>query len=293
MAERSWFFASNGQQQGPYGEAQFRDFVARGAITPDTLVWTEGMAGWQRAGEIPGLMAGASRPPVMPQSGPPPVMAGGGYGGGSSDAVSADLPVWGLFGRSLLYAIGIALVIPAPWVATSFYRWFISRVHVPGRSALAFTGQVGDIWWVFVLMGLLSYVGVYDQTYQIIANVAEVVLSWLILRWVVGNLASNGEKLPMAFTGSVWAYIGWNILLVVSFLTIIGWAWVATAWTRWICRNISGTRREIVFNATGLEVLWRALLLVIGCAFIIPIPWVLRWYARWYVSQFALVPRGT
>jgi hypothetical protein len=283
MAERSWFFASNGQQQGPYGEAQFRDFVAQGSITPDTLVWSEGMSGWQKAADVPGLVTGA-RPPAMSQSGPPPVMAGGGSGG----AVSADLPVWGLFGRSLLYAIGIAFVIPAPWVATGFYRWFISRVHVPGRPALAFTGQVGDIWWVFVLMGLLSYVGIYDPTYQLIANVGAIALSWLIVRWIVGNLASNGEKLPTAFTGSIWGYIGWNILLVISFITIIGWAWVAVAWTRWICRNISGTRRAIVFNASGLEVLWRSLLLIIGCAFVIPIPWVLRWFSRWYVSQFAL-----
>jgi hypothetical protein len=72
MAERSWFFAFNGQQQGPYDEAQFRDFIARGAVKPDTLVWTEGMSGWQRAADVPGLMTGA-RPPAMPQSGPPPV----------------------------------------------------------------------------------------------------------------------------------------------------------------------------------------------------------------------------
>ena len=97
MAERSWFFASNGQQQGPYGEAQFRDFIARGAVTPDTLVWSEGMAGWQKAGEIPGLMNSAR--PAMPQSGPPPMAAGGGYGG---SALTLDVGVWELFWRGLV-----------------------------------------------------------------------------------------------------------------------------------------------------------------------------------------------
>ncbi len=72
----------------------------------------------------------------------------------------------------------------------------------------------------------------------------------------------------------VWAFIGWQILVVVSFITIIGWAWVSTAWMRWICRNIQGTRREIVFNASGLEVLWRTIVFAIACVFIIPIPWV-------------------
>ena len=101
----------------------------------------------------------------------------------------------------------------------------------------------------------------------------------MIIRWIASNLSSNGQPLPIAFTGSVWTYIGWQVLMVISFITIIGWAWVVTAWMRWICRNISGTRREIIFNASGLEVLWRTIVLVIACAFIIPIPWVMRWYA--------------
>jgi hypothetical protein len=29
----------------------------------------------------------------------------------------------------------------------------------------------------------------------------------------------------------------------------------------------------------------------IGCMFIIPIPWAMRWYARWYIAQFALADR--
>jgi hypothetical protein len=288
MPDRSWFLAANGQQQGPYPEAQFRDFIARGMVRSEMLVWTEGMAGWQKAGDIPGLMSYAAGPPAMPQSGSPLV----GMDGYAGKALSADLPLWGLFGRSLLYVIGVFLIIPAPWVATAFYRWFVSRIHVPGRGNLSFTGQVGDIWWVFVLMGMASYIGFYHNALQLIANVLDAVLSWLIARWVISNLASNGERLPISFNGSIWGYVGWNILLAVSFITIIGWAWVTTAWTRWICSNISGTRREVVFNASGLDVLWRTLVMVIACFFVIPIPWMIRWYAQWYMSQFALAPRG-
>ena len=87
-------------------------------------------------------------------------------------------------------------------------------------------------------------------------------------------------------------YVGWQLLLVVSFITIVGWAWVVTAMTRWICRNIGGTRREVLFNGSGLQVLWRTIVLALLCSLIIPIPWMLRWYARWFVSQFSLAPRG-
>jgi GYF domain 2 len=285
----NWFYAANGQQQGPFGEAQLRDLIANGTVRADTLVWTEGMAGWQKAAEVPGLMASAGGPPVLPMGGPPPMM---GAGGGPGHALSADLPLWGLLGRSIVYIIGMVFVIPAPWVAVWFYRWFASRLQVPGRPNFSFTGQVGDIWWAFILLALLGLVGAYDPTYQLIAFILQAVLSWVVLRWAVSNLASNGQKIPTAFDGSIWGYIGWQLLLIISFITIIGWAWVITAMLRWICRNISGTRREILFNASGWEVLWRSIVFALLCFLIIPIPWMLRWYGQWYVSQFSLAPHG-
>lgn len=163
---------------------------------------------------------------------------------------------------------------------------------MPGRPNLSFTGQPGDIWWAFILLGLSNYIGVYDSTFQIIQFVLQAVLSWFVLRWAIGNIASNGQKIPISFEGSIVGYVGWQLLLVVSFITIVGWAWVVTAMTRWICRNIGGTRREVLFNGSGLQVLWRTIVLALLCSLIIPIPWMLRWYARWFVSQFSLAPRG-
>ena len=289
MSNRSWFFASRGQQQGPYPEAQLRTFIATGTVTAETLVWSEGMAGWQKAGEIPGLFSPSSGPPALSQPGGPLVSAGG-YSGGP---LSIDVGTWSLFGRSLLFVIGELLVVPAPWTATGFYRWMASRLHVPGRPNLGFTGQVGDIWYVFVLLGLCAYSGFSGYSYiQLILLPVQAFLSWMVIRWLAANLSSNGERLPIEFEGSALGYIGWYLLMTISVITIIGWAWVTTAWMRWICRNVGGTHREAVFNATGWEVLWRTVLFAIGCSFLIPIPWVLRWYTRWYVSQFALVERA-
>ena len=110
-------------------------------------------------------------------------------------------------------------------------------------------------------------------------------------RWVMANITSEGRPLQISFDGSPWVYIGWYLLMALSFITIIGWAWVVVYWMRWICANIGGTRRAISFNATGLEVLWRTLVFSIGCVLIIPIPWVMSWYTRWYVSQFSAEER--
>jgi hypothetical protein len=279
MSERTWFFASEGKQQGPYPEQQFREFIARGAIAADTLVWTEGMSGWQRAGDVPGLNANAGGP-----------YAAGATAGG----ISAEFSIWGLLGRGLLFIIGMFLIIPAPWVATMFYRWFVPTVRVPQRPNLGFTGQPGDIWYVFVLTGLIGYAGFTDIWWLPLALIpVNAFLAWMTIRWIVSNISSDGQKLPLSFKGSPWAYIGWFAFLYVSMISIIGWAWVTSAWMRWIARNIEGTRREVVFNGSGWGVLWRTVLTVFACIFIIPIPWVLGWLVRWYVSQFAVTQRGS
>ena len=153
MSNRSWFLAYQGQQQGPYPEAQFREFIAKGTVRADTLVWSEGMTGWQRAGEIPGLMSRMPQPP--PMAGAMPAIARDIDGSG----LSVDLPLWPFFGWCLLLVIGNVLVIPSPWTATSYYRWIFPRFNVPGRPNLAFEGKVGDIWYVIVLLALSSYAG--------------------------------------------------------------------------------------------------------------------------------------
>lgn len=291
MSERSWFIASDGNQEGPFLESQLSALIESGRLTRDTLVWADGMAGWQRAADVPDFVFSAQAPPPPPRSLPLP----GGlprHGSSPSGTLSADFGVWALLGRLLLLIVGTLLVVPAPWVFTYFYRWAIPHVHVPQRPELAFTGKVGDIWWVFVLTALCSYADLPDIHYlPLLLIPVEAALSWMTIRWVMANISSEGRPLPLRFGGSVWAYIGWTLLLDLSFITIIGCAWVETAWMRWIARNIEGTTRAVAFNASGWQMLWRTLVLILACIFIIPIPWMMRWYACWFVSQFSVEER--
>ena len=287
MSNRSWYFAAQGQQQGPISEEELRDLIAKGVVTPETLLWSDGMSGWEKAGRIPGLIADV--PSISPAR--PPAFDNG--GAGPAGALAAKLETWPYLGWALLYVVGQLVIVLLPWTAVYLYRYVVERIRVPGRPNLSFTGQPLDIWYVFIGMGVLTYVGTSDQPFlKLIAFVGQTLLGWMILGWVLSKLSSNGEPLPIRFEGSPLAYFGWSLLTLVSGITIIGWAWVLTAWMRWICRNIQGTRREVTFNASGLQVLWRTVVFVLGCSVIIPIPWVLRWYSTWYVSQFALVPRS-
>jgi GYF domain 2 len=290
MSDRSWFFASQGQQQGPYPEAQLHDLIAKGIVTTATLVWSEGMADWQKAGDIPGLFSG--------DSGPPPVSRAqrslADTGGASGGSLSIDLGIWEFVWRSLVFLIGAGLIIPLPWVLVMYCKWIVSCTHVPGRPNLTFEGQpLTILWWYLGAIVLIVLLGLIGSRYvNALAFVIQVGLYWLALKWLTANIASNGQPLGLSFSGSFWGYLGWNALAVLSIFTIIGWAWVYTAQLRWICRHIEGTRREAVFKASGLECLWRCVVTAIACSFIIPTPWVLRWMMRWQVSQIELVERG-
>jgi hypothetical protein len=291
MADRSWFYAADGQQKGPFPEAQLQDLIARGTVRADTLVWTEGMAGWQKAAEIPGLVPGGSAPPAMPLAGgPPSVVASRGYGGGP---LSIEFGIWEFVWRSLVLVIGLVFIIPAPWVLLMYVRWIVSCVRVPQRPNLAFTGRVIDLMWLYgwVVLAIVA-AWTQSQVLNLAVTVVEFVLYFLLIKWFVANLSSDGQPLGLRFTGSPWAFLGYSLLVVISLITIIGWAWVYVAQIRWMCRHIDGTRREVIFNGTGLEFLWRSIVMALACVFIVPIPWMYRWFASWLASQTVLAERG-
>jgi len=56
----AWWIAEAGRSLGPFSPEQL---AASGRLHPDTMVWTSGMPGWQRAGETPAL--GALLPPPI------------------------------------------------------------------------------------------------------------------------------------------------------------------------------------------------------------------------------------
>lgn len=58
----SWYYAESNERRGPVDDAAFQSLVAAGTITPETLVWSEGMAEWTPYGAL-----GANTPrPAVP-----------------------------------------------------------------------------------------------------------------------------------------------------------------------------------------------------------------------------------
>ncbi len=71
----AWHLAVDGVTRGPFAPGDLASMAAAGGLTPATLVWTAGMAGWLPAGQVPplaGMLAAGGPPPPPP---PPPPAA--------------------------------------------------------------------------------------------------------------------------------------------------------------------------------------------------------------------------
>jgi len=72
-----WYYAQAGQQQGPISDEQIKRMVQDGSLGKEDLVWREGMASWQPAGEVPGLAFPApvfTPPPASPSPAAAPII---------------------------------------------------------------------------------------------------------------------------------------------------------------------------------------------------------------------------
>ncbi|MGD7705351.1 SPFH domain-containing protein [Microlunatus sp. Y2014] len=63
---QTFHVAINGQPGGPFQPQQLQQFAQSGQLTADTLVWTNGMASWTRAADVPALAPLFAAPPPLP-----------------------------------------------------------------------------------------------------------------------------------------------------------------------------------------------------------------------------------
>ncbi|MGI8711266.1 MAG: GYF domain-containing protein, partial [Acidimicrobiales bacterium] len=90
-----------GASQGPFSLAQIQSGIANGQVTPQSLVWSAGMAGWAAASTVPALQPLFAAPPPLPPTPPaaggpppppPPPAPSPGPAGGRSEAPGGDGP---------------------------------------------------------------------------------------------------------------------------------------------------------------------------------------------------------
>jgi hypothetical protein len=73
-----WYFAKEDKKLGPVSNKGLRELALSGRITPETLLWREGLAEWIPASRVENLFAPASQDlPVHAESAPSPGSPGG------------------------------------------------------------------------------------------------------------------------------------------------------------------------------------------------------------------------
>ncbi len=201
----SWHYAVGGAQRGPIDDGEFERLVASGEITPETLVWRAGMAGWQPLRDVRGALVPAEAPVppeahVQAQSAPGPtpapqptidpdaafarIVAEGrrvsvfdslrrGWdlvfaGPGESIGVSA-LVILTIIGAGLLPCVGsIAQIVATGPLVGGWYLYFLKRMR-------GLPTEWGDAW----------------------AGFSSPMLAQLVLQYVVAFVANLVVMLPM------------------------------------------------------------------------------------------------
>jgi hypothetical protein len=281
MAGNFFFKDRSGAQNGPVSLEELATLARTGRLAPDCIVWGDGVEPSPASAFDALATAFRDAKTAAASSGRGPL--------------EPFFPVWGLFWRSVVFTIGMALILPAPWVGVWFYRFVADHVALPGGRRLRLESSVGQSWWIFAGLGLgeiLSSVRA-DAQAGAFANLVGLGLSiWLTVRlmdWFCRSLRAEGDGLSLGFSGETYVYFGWFVLLVFSFFTIVGWAWAMKYLFRWVCAKVVGTH-AFEFIGTGWDILWRTLVLLFAMAFLIPLPWALRWFQNWFVSQIVVTP---
>ena len=94
MEEKVWYYAKEGEQLGPITETDMRGLLASGQLSPEAMIWKQGMGNWAPARSIHALWGAAS--PEGDGGTVPPAPAGMPQVGGETNGMAIASLVLGI-----------------------------------------------------------------------------------------------------------------------------------------------------------------------------------------------------
>lgn len=175
-----WYYAVNGQQQGPIEQEELFALARDGKLKRDDLVWNATMGSqWAKASSISGLFA---KPDMSPPGAPPPVAEWSSQAVFQGKTPNRDLMAdardalsgnWGLaVGGVLVYGLVMAVLAIVPYLGNiigfviggplmlGWYLFFLTLSRrQPGSVGLIFDGfkRFGTGFLAYLLMALLVF----------------------------------------------------------------------------------------------------------------------------------------
>lgn len=71
-----WYYAVGEERKGPHGDEEFQRLVQQGVVTPQTLVWREGLSAWQTYESLAGTVDMVGAPPPVRSAAAPAAPSG-------------------------------------------------------------------------------------------------------------------------------------------------------------------------------------------------------------------------
>jgi uncharacterized membrane protein YjgN (DUF898 family) len=199
-------------------------------------------------------------------------------------------PPWG-HGSIVLWSLALLLAIAGVWLFEAACRWFCRNLRFSDDTTADFSGRAGEIlvWWViWVLAGRNWGLGrLPEGLLQLALYFLGLWATFHVIGWFVSHVElSSGQR--FSFTGGYVDLLGWQILLALSVVTVIGWAWVLAAMFRWLASSTRSKDAAVEFHGQGHQILWRTLAAILFSVPLVTIPWAWLWYTRWLVRNTTL-----
>ncbi len=191
-------------------------------------------------------------------------------------------------GLTLVWTLWFILAMAGAWIFAAACRSFIRSLRFSDAVTSDFSGRGGEVlgWWVlWVLAGRQWKID--DPQAALLAGALYFLGLWAtlnIMRWFAGHVELSGKS-RFSFVGTYWELLGWEVLLAISVLSIIGWAWVMAAMYRWMARSTRARDASLRFHSTGGQILWRTAAAILFSIPVVTIPWAWHWYVRWLVQS--------
>ena len=187
----TWRYEQDGQPRGPVETAALQALLNSGTLSPETLVWKDGMTNWVPARTLPEFAgttpAGGTVPPVSPSAGVPPAAAPPPPPGGA-DTDAADIEKNKIF--AVLAYIGILFLVPLLAAPQSKF----ARYHT-NQGVVLFLAAIVASAASFVLV-MVPFVGCLAAVLPVVVGVGSLVLM------IMGIInAASGQCKPLPLIG--------------------------------------------------------------------------------------------
>lgn len=194
MSGNGWYYVENETRVGPVERSELERLISQGTIAAQTMIWRDGMAGWEEAAQHFSFPAGGSGPPPIVPAHPATPPQGQG----------ATAPAGGLYEGAPARSFGDA-------ISTCFSKY----VTFSGRASRS------EYWYFVLFNALVSLVaGFLDASIFGLENELSPIGSIVSLVLLLPSLSVGVRRLHDT-NRSGWWY-GWFFIAIIAVSAVIG-----------------------------------------------------------------------